>query len=237
MSSLQGGSVPERWSTVPSNTPRPLLSISYLGYYIWRKLVICTEQVSWGIRWAGYVARKGWGEGSRTAFWPGNTLNITIWNPRNRWEDYAKIYCKRDTTSDGLGHSGFEQSDAATQGLANERETNLSRNEKSFPFILLPILYILSHILVGVVALMTVYTNSVVFCVVMSCSSETAPRFGATYHLHHQGRRVNLQLLLIYCFAYFSVSKMGAIFSSETLGSLRIARHYDSQDRVSCLTI
>jgi hypothetical protein len=49
---------------VPWNTPWTLPSISCLGYYIGRKLVICTG----GIRWAGYVARKGWGEGTHTAF-------------------------------------------------------------------------------------------------------------------------------------------------------------------------
>jgi hypothetical protein len=70
----------------------------------------------------------------------------------------------------------------------------------------------ISHILFGVEAVMTVTMNNVVFCFVMSCTSETEPSFGGTYHLHHQGGRVSLQFLLIYCLAYYLISKMGAIF-------------------------
>jgi hypothetical protein len=83
---------------------------------------------------------------------------------------------------------------------------------------------------------MAVTIKSAVFCVVTPRISERTRRFGATYRLHLQGRRVNQARnksrlnLLFSCLAYYLTLKMEAICSSEASRFLRTTRRYNRED-------
>jgi hypothetical protein len=87
-----------------------------------------------------------------------------------------------------------------------------------------------------------VFMKSSVFWIVMTWSYKAARRFGGTYHLYLQGRRIrqvrNQQnqvvswacFLLVSSFSYTSILKTEAVFFSEMLGCRQTAWHFNSKD-------
>jgi hypothetical protein len=70
--------------------------------------------------------------------------------------------------------------------------TEKSTHDTRFCFIVFILAYFLlnTHYYIGLEVLTAVTTKSTVFWVVMLRNSERARRFGGTYHLHLQGRKV-----------------------------------------------